>query len=57
MALVVANVALNAHVVDQNHYTAMIIVTVITTLIAPLILKFYIQRTEREEVYSKNQIN
>ena len=57
MALVVANVALNAHVVDQNHYTAMIIVTVITTLIAPLILKFYIQRTEREEVYAKNQIN
>ena len=53
MALVVANVALNAHVVDQNHYTAMIIVTVITTLIAPLILKFYIQRTEREEVYAK----
>lgn len=57
MALVVANVALNAHVVDQNHYTAMIIVTVITTLIAPLILKFYIQRTEREDIYTKKQIN
>lgn len=45
MALVVANVALQAHLIDGNHYTAMIIVTVVTTLIAPFILKYYIQKT------------
>lgn len=49
MALVVANVALGAHLIDQNHYTAMIVVTVVTTLVAPLILKFFIQRTETTE--------
>ncbi len=43
MALVVANVALGAHLIDQNHYTAMIVVTVVTTLIAPMILKALIQ--------------
>ena len=45
MALVVTNVALSTHLIDQNHYTAMIVVTVITTLIAPLLLKYYIQRS------------
>lgn len=49
MALVVANVALTAHLIDQNHYTAMIIVTVITTLVAPLILKLFIQRTTKRQ--------
>lgn len=44
MALVVANVALGAHLIDQNHYTAMIVVTVVTTLIAPIILKALIQQ-------------
>lgn len=48
MALVVANVALSAHLIDQNHYTAMIVVTVITTLIAPLVLKLFIQRAQKE---------
>jgi Kef-type K+ transport system membrane component KefB len=43
MALVVSNVALGAHLIDQNHYTAMIVVTVVTTLIAPVILKALIQ--------------
>ncbi len=43
MALVVANVALNANLIDQHHYTAMIVVTVVTTLIAPIILKMFIQ--------------
>lgn len=47
MALVVANVALTAHLIDKNHYTAMIVVTVVTTLIAPLILKLFIQRTTK----------
>lgn len=47
MALVVANVALNAHLIDQNHYTAMIMVTVITTLLAPLLLKYYIQKSKQ----------
>lgn len=48
MALVVANVALSAHLIDNNHYTAMIIVTVVTTLIAPFILKYFIQRTNKK---------
>ena len=53
MALVVANVALNAGVIDASHYTAMIVVTVITTLIAPVILKIYIQRTNTNIIYEK----
>lgn len=48
MALVVANVALGARLIDQSHYTAMIVVTVITTIIAPLILKFFIQRSQEQ---------
>lgn len=47
MALVVANVAIQSHLIDQNHYTAMIVVTVITTLIAPLILKLFIQKSQK----------
>ncbi|GAF40013.1 Na(+) H(+) antiporter [Agrilactobacillus composti DSM 18527 = JCM 14202] len=47
MALVVANVALGARLIDQNHYTAMILVTVITTLLAPVILKLFIQQTAK----------
>lgn len=47
MALVVANVAIQSHLIDQNHYTAMIVVTVITTLIAPLILKLFIQKAQK----------
>lgn len=42
MALVVAQAAINAHLIDDSHYTAMIIVTVVTTLIAPLLLKIFI---------------
>lgn len=48
MALVVANVALSSHLIDQNHYTAMILVTVITTLIAPLILKLFILKSNKK---------
>lgn len=44
MALVVANVAVSAGLIDQNHYTAMIVVTVMATLIAPSMLKVFIQR-------------
>lgn len=54
MALVVANVALNAGVIDASHYTAMIVVTVITTLIAPVILKIYIQRTNTNIIYEND---
>ena len=54
MALVVANVALNAGVIDASHYTAMIVVTVITTLIAPVILKIYIQRTNTDIIYEND---
>ncbi|MFD1671842.1 cation:proton antiporter [Agrilactobacillus yilanensis] len=58
MALVVANVALTANLIDKNHYTAMIVVTVITTLIAPLILKLFIQRTVKHgEKQSTTEIN
>lgn len=46
MALVVANVALESQLIDKNHYTAMIVVTVITTLIAPLILKLFITKAD-----------
>ena len=48
MALVVANVALSSHLIDQNHYTAMILVTVITTLVAPLILKLFILKRNKK---------
>lgn len=48
MALVVANVALSSHLIDQNHYTAMILVTVITTLVAPLILKLFILKSNKK---------
>lgn len=48
MALVVANVAISSHLIDQNHYTAMIVVTVITTLIAPLILKLFITKSSKK---------
>lgn len=48
MALVVANVALSSHLIDQNHYTAMILVTVITTLVAPLILKLFIVKSNKK---------
>lgn len=44
MALVVANVAVSAGLIDHNHYTAMIVVTVMATLIAPSMLKVFIQR-------------
>ena len=54
MALVVANVALNAGVIDASHYTAMIVVTVITTLIAPVILNIYIQRTNTDIIYEND---
>lgn len=53
MALVVANVALSSKLIDQNHYTAMIVVTVITTLIAPLILKVFITKADSK---SKNRV-
>lgn len=48
MALVVANLALGSHLIDQNHYTAMILVTVITTLVAPLILKLFILKSNKK---------
>lgn len=48
MALVVANVALSSYLIDQNHYTAMILVTVITTLVAPLILKLFILKSNKK---------
>lgn len=48
MALVVANVALTSKLIDQNHYTAMIVVTVVTTIIAPLILKLFIQVSSKK---------
>lgn len=48
MALVVANVALSLHLIDQNHYTAMILITVITTLVAPLILKLFILKSNKK---------
>lgn len=54
MALVVANVALGAKLIDQNHYTAMILVTVVTTIIAPLILKFFIQRSTNNSPVKKS---
>ncbi|MFC6323954.1 cation:proton antiporter [Companilactobacillus baiquanensis] len=57
MALVVANVALGAKLIDQNHYTAMIVVTVVTTIIAPLILKIFIQRATKENEIATNNIN
>lgn len=44
MALVVANVAVSAGLIDHNHYTAMIVVTVMATLLAPSMLKVFIQR-------------
>ena len=44
MALVVIKVALSSHLIDQSYYTALIIVTVVTTLLAPLLLKIFIQR-------------
>ncbi|KRL60844.1 cation:proton antiporter [Latilactobacillus fuchuensis] len=49
MALVVAQVSINAHLIDQSHYTAMIIVTVVTTLIAPLLLKIFILKQHAQE--------
>ncbi|MFD0896331.1 cation:proton antiporter [Loigolactobacillus binensis] len=52
MALVVANVALGAHLIDQNHYTAMIVVTVVTTIIAPFVLKLFIQQSVNQPVKS-----
>jgi len=57
MALVVANVALGAKLIDPNHYTAMIVVTVVTTIIAPLILKFFIQRATKQNKIVGNVIN
>lgn len=56
MALVVANVALSSHLIDQNHYTAMILVTVITTLVAPLILKLFILKSNKK-VAAKDAIS
>ncbi|ANK62109.1 cation:proton antiporter [Loigolactobacillus backii] len=52
MALVVANVALSSHLIDQNHYTAMIIVTVVTTIIAPFVLKIFIQQSDKQKANS-----
>ncbi|APX71627.1 cation:proton antiporter [Companilactobacillus allii] len=57
MALVVANVALGAKLIDSNHYTAMIVVTVVTTIIAPLILKFFIQRSAKQNETVENILN
>lgn len=57
MALVVANVELGAKLIDQNHYTAMILVTVVTTIIAPLILKFFIQRQTAPKKIRSDSIN
>lgn len=54
MALVVANVALNAHMVTQNYYTSMVIVTVVTTLIAPVILKTYIQKATKTMILEES---
>ncbi|MDC4186811.1 cation:proton antiporter [Loigolactobacillus coryniformis] len=53
MALVVANVALSARLIDQNHYTAMIVVTVVTTIIAPFILKLFIQQTNTQATHQR----
>ena len=44
MALVVIKVALSAGLIDKSYFTALILVTVITTLLAPLLLKIFIQR-------------
>lgn len=43
MALVVIKVALSAGLIDKSYFTALILVTVITTLLAPLLLKVFIQ--------------
>ncbi|WP_125979992.1 cation:proton antiporter [Loigolactobacillus iwatensis] len=56
MALVVANVALSSHLIDQNHYTAMIIVTVVTTIIAPFVLKIFIQQSDNQKSTTKNAV-
>lgn len=57
MALVVTNVAFQASLIDQNHYTAMILVTVVTTVIAPIILKIFIQHSTNTQQYSNDSIN
>lgn len=54
MALVVANVALASHVINTNHYTAMVVVTVITTILAPFILKFFIVRNQKVDTEKSN---
>ncbi len=40
--------SLEEKLIDQNHYTAMILVTVITTLVAPLILKLFILKSNKK---------
>lgn len=50
MALVVIKVALSAHLINQSYFTALILVTVITTLLAPLLLKIFIQRNIHSQI-------
>lgn len=57
MALVVSNVALTSQLIDKNHYTAMILVTVVTTIIAPIILKLFIQRSNQKNSISSDSFN
>ncbi|WP_125771035.1 cation:proton antiporter [Companilactobacillus furfuricola] len=57
MALVVSNVALTSQLIDKNHYTAMILVTVVTTIIAPVILKLFIQRSNKKNSISSDSLN
>ncbi|WP_251545583.1 cation:proton antiporter [Limosilactobacillus caecicola] len=49
MALVVIKVALSSGLIDKSYFTSLILVTVITTLLAPLLLKIFIQRNVKSQ--------
>lgn len=42
MALVVANIALSSHLLNHTHYSLLIVITVLTTLAAPILMRFFI---------------
>lgn len=53
MALIVAQIGLTNHLMSTSHYSAVITAIILTTLVAPLLLKLSIQRQHQAQAQAK----
>ncbi|AKQ32794.1 putative Na+/H+ antiporter [Melissococcus plutonius] len=46
MALVIAQIGYTSKLLSEEYYTSMVLVVILTTLIAPFILKYFVKHTK-----------